>query len=591
MKKMRKLMALVIAMVMIVSTMSMTAFAAPAPVDAGSYDPTLTVSGTAAGDTLSFYKVIEWVGEAQGNVGGWAARAPYAGVLTDTVLAQVLGVGQTATGITSDIAGQLASAAASDTAVQSGTNTALDVTASDDLGPGTYLVLINPADPEMVYNPVIVSSDFTMDNPEVDVKKDAYADAVAKYSKPELDKTAATSEDAWDDNKWTTTAIGDEVTFTVKTTIPGYGELYQNPYFAVHDKLTDLTLNLDSVTVADPTSLTKGTEYTVVQEGNGFKLEFATDFLKTVKTPTAVEITYTAIVSTTAPVHVNTEKNEVSTVFSHIPTSENDYAFKKDTTEHYTFALDASGLGGYSDQFGRWTSELVKIGTNPDGTPITSEKIYSKVDPRNYYEGPLEGAEFKLYTDPNCNNEYIPKNPDGSAGTAPLTLKSGADGRFEIKGLDAGTYYLLETKAPAGYIRDTNPHTIIINAETESVDVTEYTLDGVDWISEEDYNALADKTGYKSYKFATDVLKSYDITIDNKPTAHYEFTNKGTDAEIVWTEDPVSPSEDPFEIDNPKGVELPSTGGIGTTLFYIVGAVLVVGAGIVLVTRRRMSAR
>ncbi|MCD0069530.1 LPXTG cell wall anchor domain-containing protein, partial [Streptococcus agalactiae] len=36
------------------------------------------------------------------------------------------------------------------------------------------------------------------------------------------------------------------------------------------------------------------------------------------------------------------------------------------------------------------------------------------------------------------------------------------------------------------------------------------------------------------------------------------------------------------------GTELPSTGGIGTTIFYIIGAILVIGAGIVLVARRRL---
>jgi LPXTG-motif cell wall-anchored protein len=40
---------------------------------------------------------------------------------------------------------------------------------------------------------------------------------------------------------------------------------------------------------------------------------------------------------------------------------------------------------------------------------------------------------------------------------------------------------------------------------------------------------------------------------------------------------------------NESGAELPSTGGIGTTIFYVVGAILVIGAGVVLVTRRRMN--
>ena len=41
---------------------------------------------------------------------------------------------------------------------------------------------------------------------------------------------------------------------------------------------------------------------------------------------------------------------------------------------------------------------------------------------------------------------------------------------------------------------------------------------------------------------------------------------------------------------NLTGATLPSTGGVGTTIFYIIGAILVIGAGVVLVTRRRMSA-
>ena len=43
-------------------------------------------------------------------------------------------------------------------------------------------------------------------------------------------------------------------------------------------------------------------------------------------------------------------------------------------------------------------------------------------------------------------------------------------------------------------------------------------------------------------------------------------------------------------VENNSGTTLPSTGGIGTTIFYIIGAILVIGAGVVLVTRRRMSA-
>ena len=42
---------------------------------------------------------------------------------------------------------------------------------------------------------------------------------------------------------------------------------------------------------------------------------------------------------------------------------------------------------------------------------------------------------------------------------------------------------------------------------------------------------------------------------------------------------------------NNKGSELPSTGGMGTTIFYVVGSILVLGAAILLITKKRMSAR
>ena len=45
----------------------------------------------------------------------------------------------------------------------------------------------------------------------------------------------------------------------------------------------------------------------------------------------------------------------------------------------------------------------------------------------------------------------------------------------------------------------------------------------------------------------------------------------------------------PLVVVNQNGTELPSTGGIGTTIFYVLGGVLVVGAGVLLIVRKRMS--
>ena len=110
-------------------------------------------------------------------------------------------------------------------------------------------------------------------------------------------------------------------------------------------------------------------------------------------------------------------------------------------------------------------------------------------------------------------------------------------GTAVVKGLDDSIqYYLYETKAPDGYNLLKNPVSFKINA---------------------DYNesGSALKEGYPTV-----------IVNDGNPS-----TTLSTD------------------IKNNSGSELPETGGIGTTIFYIVGGILLAAAGILLITKKRMS--
>jgi len=151
----------------------------------------------------------------------------------------------------------------------------------------------------------------------------------------------------------------------------------------------------------------------------------------------------------------------------------------------------------------------------------------------------LQGAVFTLTgTGPN------------GAGQTVITATSDPDGKLFFNNLEVGTYTLEETSAPAGYIKDNTSHTVVISAE---------------------YNA--DTT-----------LKSYSIKIDNQDIATYTATTKADKTiETIVKDD----NNKTFPINNKKGAELPSTGGIGTTIFYVAGIVMVLGAAAIVIARRK----
>lgn len=179
--------------------------------------------------------------------------------------------------------------------------------------------------------------------------------------------------------------------------------------------------------------------------------------------------------------------------------------------------------------------------TTPEGPddPRT-ELVYSysidlkKVDKE---KKDLTGAEFKLYADEALTKE-IKVVKDGNdyrvatAEEADDVVNVIEAGHVNIKGLAAGTYYLVETKAPAGYNKLKDAIVVEIREQNETVDPS---------------------------------------LMDEDAIAEIEVTPVG--AEVI----------------NNAGVELPATGGIGTTIFYVVGGVLVVAAGVLLVVKKRTA--
>ena len=605
---MKKILALVLATLLVLSMVA--AFAAdPAPATPA-YDATVSVTNLTKDDVAHFYKIVEWVGEAQGNVKGWKVVSPFSfdleAVLLGTKATQAdvdagkaTKVGEylanSATGITAELANTLAS---TNGKTQTGDNVTVgsDGIASMDVstsGAGIYMVLITPSDPDVVYNPVFVSSDYTAGgtNTWPLTENASYEDkAAAKKSTTTLEKTASTEEVSPDDVKWITTAIGDTVHFTVKTTIPGFGPAFIDPFFKMTDNLTALTLVADSVEVKSPAEAAAAAH--IVEGTTSYSIDWNTDagkaYLATVAVPTEVTVEYDAIVNTDAPLNVNFERNEVWTEFSHDINNSEDHSFKKDDTIHYTFTIDANALANGSESAGKKGSEIVKVGVDADGNPINETTETSSITSTSTWQGPQADAHFKLYRNSACTEEYIPKvKGTGATGTA-LDIVSGADGRMTIAGLDAGEYWLKEESCPAGFVMDTHVAHIVISTVESDKNITEWTTDGVTWISQAEYDALTgDKSAYKSYTYSVKTLDSYKITIDDVDASSYTFVNNGVEPEIKWTVTP--PVEKPHQFVNTKGLQLPSTGGMGTTLFYIGGGLLALIAVVLLVTKRRMN--
>jgi LPXTG-motif cell wall-anchored protein len=133
-------------------------------------------------------------------------------------------------------------------------------------------------------------------------------------------------------------------------------------------------------------------------------------------------------------------------------------------------------------------------------------------------------------------------------------VTSESNGYITILGLSEGTYKFTETTAPAGYNK--------FNEEKE-VTASELVITGE--IAETDDNSLVtiyvDKDGNKKENAGEE---------GDEITTYYNIVNKN--------------------VPHTNGTTLPSTGGIGTTIFYVVGSLLVVGAVVFLITNRRMKA-
>ena len=207
-------------------------------------------------------------------------------------------------------------------------------------------------------------------------------------------------------------------------------------------------------------------------------------------------------------------------------------------------------------------------------TIYTYKLSIEKVD-ENGYE--LDGAEFELYDAATGGNRiYVTESDEGYIVTKDQDLIDEdikiAAGTTVVDGLDADiTYYLEEVNAPDGYNKINGR--IEVKAELSGT-TTEHYKEATEYNPETPY-FIKDGGDY--------------IPVDDVSEADF---NAGTYYVYVGEETTTEASIPAFpkaSIVNKAGAELPETGGIGTTIFYMIGTILVLGAGVLLITRRRMN--
>lgn len=565
---MKKLISLVLALAMIM--MVGAAFAAD-PVNNRTADTTISITGLDEGDKVALYKIIEWDGF-------WKPATGYSG-LTQTEVDDIVkqnhetgkeianAAGWTDAYINKVITSTLPNAV---TLTDAQATIGANGTFSLEVEPGMYYAVVTPKDGTKVYKPMFISADYsaTPATHTVGAKYETITiDKKATGQTNNHDKGADYEEASTDANSYNTVNVGDTVDFEIDTTIPKFPVSFTSPVFKVSDTLNGLTLKHAAGEIKvyagniDPANLlTVDNQYTLSATDTGFTVAFVSNYIKALTAAQPIKVVYQGVVDNSATYEINMKENKAEVRFSNNPSDDKGANKLVDETRHYTF--DINGL--INGEANRPGTDLIKVGIDDQGNEITQTIEL----PNQHWAGALQGAKFTLYGD------------ESKTKTIKENLESDAKGQIVITGLDAGTYWLEETAAPAGFIKSNKLAKIEIIPvfEKKTVAAHEETVEGI-------------TVTVPAYSYA--VLKSYTIKINDKMTSTYTVKNEGTvdvfdDDQIAAGSASGQPTNDDLgKIQNPKGVELPSTGGIGTTIFYIVGGILLIGAAVILVARRK----
>ena len=518
-KLVSRFMAVLMAMTMILS-MSMTAFAAEAP------KGTLTVNNTVAGKNLDLYQIFTATKSGE-NVaytlnsayeGFFQSKISGASTLTGEALSekayeyvktQVGTDGSNGAAFAKDIMGWILSASGeTKTAVESThstTTTADTKTVIENLAYGYYVVYpLGATDTSTAPGNEAVKSvaslvSVTGDDATVNMKSN-YPTVVKKVN----DKNA-------DDVN-----IGDTVTYTLTSKVPDMTG-YTSYVFNFKDTLSaGLTFKeITSVTVGsgeNVQNVTAGTgdnTYTLTQDEQNITI-IMNNFLASNanKAGQEIKVTYTATLNKDAVTGFDPNTNKATVEYSNKPGTDDKGESEPSKVDVHTFNFTIFKYylkGETQTGLAKAEFELYKANGEVAGDKVNIKKVTD--------------GEYRVATSEEAAAEGFKSD----------VIVSGTNGKVLVKGLDAGTYYLRETKAPEGY----NKLLSDIKVEIKPV-----------------------------YDETTGKLTSYsvDYTYNGKTTNGAAITNKTDSPEVA--------------VENKTGAQLPSTGSKGALMVTLAGIVL-----------------
>ena len=432
---------------------------------------------------------------------------------------------------------------------------------------GYYLIEDTTNPPEASHKPV---SALALQTAKPDVTVEVKAEKPSIDKKIDDDNDLNTTEDRVDANE---AAIGDTITYVIDSKVPDmFG--YDKYFFIIKDTLskgltyTDGSMN---ITIGDKT-LVEGVDYILTvekEEGAATKIEIV--FVNFIQYNTEeyvdakIEVSYDAVLNENCEVNTTPNPNEVYLEYSNNPKvdyeGENEPTDEEKETdplgktpiekvETYTTTLeivkvDPNGnrlqgaeftLTGNTLNTVRIETETFELDPNGEYWKLT-DGSYTTTDPESIIDGVAVSKEkYESLTDKYTKTTTTTfETREGE--TLTVTGIVGEDGVLRFEGIPSGEYVIKEIKAPEGYNKLKDTIAVTITAE---------------------YVETAGE-GSIVYTYAGDGV------VDNNGVARVTVINQ-------------------------IGSELPDTGGIGTTMFYVIGGVLVLAAIVLLIARKRMSA-